>query len=169
MENIDSQRIAILEQRLNELETRVSQLENPKPVTGGTLKRAIEALADKVGQMGETFSNEGRKGRYIIGHDGRRHPVFIAASRNLGSDTGKPMSGWHSINPRNADTTRFGAYILSVEESCASPCSSSSRPRSSGPCSIRRRPTARACATSTSAAPKPAWIGSLTGATAAWT
>ena len=105
MENIDSQRIAILEQRLNELETRVSQLENPKPVTGGTLKRAIEALADKVGQMGETFSNEGRKGRYIIGHDGRRHPVFIAASRNLGSDTGKPMSGWHSINPRNADTT----------------------------------------------------------------
>ena len=65
MENIDSQRIAILEQRLNELETRVSQLENPKPVTGGTLKRAIEALADKVGQMGETFSNEGRKGRYL--------------------------------------------------------------------------------------------------------
>ena len=34
-------------------------------------------------------------------HDGRRHPVFIDASRNLGSDTGKPMSGWHSINPRN--------------------------------------------------------------------
>lgn len=30
--------------------------------------------------MGETFSNEGRKGRYIIGHDGRRHPVFINVS-----------------------------------------------------------------------------------------
>lgn len=121
MEDINTKRIAILEQRINELETRVSQLENPKPVTGGTLKRAIEVLADKVGQMGETFSNEGRKGRYIIGHDGKRHPVFIAASRNLGSDTGKPMAGWHSINPRNADTSRFDAYILSVEDELRKP------------------------------------------------
>ena len=114
MENIDSQRIAILEQRLNELETRVSQLENPKPVTGGTLKRAIEALADKVGQMGETFSNEGRKGRYIIGHDGRRHPVFIAASRNLGSDTGKPMSGWH--DSKKADSKGLRHFYISRAE-----------------------------------------------------
>ena len=69
----------------------------------------------------DVHSNEGRKGRYIIGHDGRRHPVFITASRNLGSDTGKPMSGWHSINPRNADTSRFGAYILSVEDELRKP------------------------------------------------
>ena len=31
------------------------------------------------------------------------------------------MSGWHSINPRNADTTRFGAYILSVEDELRKP------------------------------------------------
>ena len=46
MEDINTKRIALLEQRINELETRVSQLENPKPVTGGTLIRAIVALAD---------------------------------------------------------------------------------------------------------------------------
>lgn len=47
--------------------------------------------------------------------------MFITASRNLGSDTGKPMSGWHSINPRNAGTSRFGAYILSVEDELRKP------------------------------------------------
>lgn len=47
--------------------------------------------------------------------------MFIAASRNLGSDTGKPMAGWHSINPRNADTSRFDAYILSVEDELRKP------------------------------------------------
>ena len=119
--------------------------------------------------MGETFSNEGRKGRYIIGHDGRRHPVFITASRNLGSDTGKPMSGWHSINPRNADTSRFGAYILSVEDELRKPVFFIFTPEEFPPLLDSKKPTARACATSTSAAPKPESTDSWTGATAAWT
>lgn len=112
-------RITSLEKRVTELEAQLIDLQNrfaPVADGRGTLRRAMDALGAELKTQGITFANHGRKGRYVLGKDGEEHEIYLATSRNYGRDSNGLMSGWHTINQEDADTGRFAAYVLSVED-----------------------------------------------------
>lgn len=138
---------------------------NPKPVTAAPSNAPSKPR--RQGRKWATNSNEGR--RPLHHQHGSDHRVYRRQPQPR-PDTGKPMSDG-TINPRNADTTRFfrrihplpskrrllGKPVFFIFARGVPGSLDSKKADSKG---LRHFYISRA---------EAAWIGSLTGATAAWT
>lgn len=124
METTDTQRIDELERKINDLAGQVDELRaliNPEPKPKSTNRKAAEALKAAIAPLGLTYLKKGRADTILIDRDGREHRIYLSASKNYGADRDRTMGGWHTINQGNADTTRFDAYLLSVEDERRTP------------------------------------------------